>query len=330
MPKFFTLSAFLHIVMIFLLGSIIGLPAPVVQPITVSILETVMDKNRELPTGKIVELPEIKREAFSEKADLLANADSRAALPVKKPKAESAEPAIPVKKLQVTGREGEKSKIPEKPHNREVSGLIKPAPSQAKENLMTPDRFSIKSSSPPDVTDESEAKTADKTDISKKEPQPAPVPETWEKEPEIMEEQTGKPLLEGDEIDTFVLDNPNSFFENDDEAIISLNTKKFEYADYFSEIKKEIEKVWYYPDEAVMKSLGGSAVIRFTILPDGDLYATAVVSSSGEKQLDDASIEAVTRAAPFKPFPRKLAKKRIHVIANFSYQPVFNPVELNR
>jgi TonB family protein len=330
MPKFLTLSAFLHIVMIFLLGSIIGLPAQIVQPITVSILETVMDKNRELPTGKIVELPEIKREAFSEKADLLANADSRAALPVKKPKDESAEPAIPVKKLQVTGREGEKSKMPEKPHKREISGLIKPAPSQAKENLMVPDRFSVKPSSPPDVTDESEAKTAQETDTAKKEPQPAPVPETWEKEPEIMEEQTGETLLEGDEIDTFVLDNPNSFFENDDEAIISLNTKKFEYADYFSEIKKEIEKVWYYPDEAVMKSIGGSAVIRFTLLSDGDLYGTSVVSSSGDTQLHEASIEAVTRAAPFKPFPRKLAKKRIHVIANFSYQPVFNPVELNR
>ena len=132
------------------------------------------------------------------------------------------------------------------------------------------------------------------------------------------------------DVDAMASQNPAGYYESGDEAVVSLNTKRFEYAKYFLSIKKGIEENWYYPSEAVIDRLGGNTLARFTLLPNGELESVAVISSSGAEILDAASIGALKLANPFKPFPSKLKKKRIHIILNFSYQPSFSPVHSGR
>lgn len=130
--------------------------------------------------------------------------------------------------------------------------------------------------------------------------------------------------------DAMARENPAGFYDSGGEAVVPLNTKKFEYAPYFLSIKREIEENWYYPASAVMDGLGGNTLVRFTLLPTGEVESVAVVSSSGEEILDDASIGALKSAQPFNPFPAELKKRRIHVVSNFSYQPSFSPVRTGR
>jgi TonB family protein len=132
------------------------------------------------------------------------------------------------------------------------------------------------------------------------------------------------------DVDAMARENPAGYHDSGDEAVVSLNTKKFEYAEYFLSIKRGIEDNWYYPSVAVIDRLGGNTLVRFTLLPSGELESVAVISSSGESVLDDASTGALKLAEPFNPFPSKLKKRRIHIISNFSYQPSFSPVRSGR
>ncbi len=47
----------------------------------------------------------------------------------------------------------------------------------------------------------------------------------------------------------------------------------------------------------------GTAVVRFTVGPQGELISREVTSSSGSKVLDDAAVASIDRAAPFPAMP---------------------------
>ena len=47
----------------------------------------------------------------------------------------------------------------------------------------------------------------------------------------------------------------------------------------------------------------GTALVRFTISAGGGLAGVSLVQSSGNPALDQAAVDAVTRAAPFPPPP---------------------------
>ena len=140
----------------------------------------------------------------------------------------------------------------------------------------------------------------------------------------------GLPFLEESKVDEIVRDNPVGFYDTGEEAIISLNTKKFEYASYFLKIKRGVESAWYYPGDAISKGLGGTTLLRFTLLASGELDGVTIVGSAGAESLDTASIDAVNSAAPFEPFPKSITQKKLHIVVHFSYQPTFNQVESPR
>jgi protein TonB len=47
----------------------------------------------------------------------------------------------------------------------------------------------------------------------------------------------------------------------------------------------------------------GTAVVRFTVGPEGELISREIATSSGSKTLDDAAIASIDRAAPFPAMP---------------------------
>lgn len=132
--------------------------------------------------------------------------------------------------------------------------------------------------------------------------------------------------LSGAEIDRFAAANPVGTLETDNEIVIPLNTRRFAYFEYFTGIKRSVENLWAYPYEAMNAGAGGSTVLRFTLLRDGQLEEVRVIATAGVSVLDNAAIVAVRNAAPFASFPAGLDKEKIHIVATFTYQSSFSKV----
>lgn len=97
---------------------------------------------------------------------------------------------------------------------------------------------------------------------------------------------------------------------------ISLDTRDFRYAAYFAHIKRRIQNEWIWPAEA--QKYGGSLLLRFLIRENGTLEEVRLLRSAGVRILDDLAMAAVTKAAPFNPFPPGVARKPIQ--ATFTYE----------
>jgi TonB family protein len=67
------------------------------------------------------------------------------------------------------------------------------------------------------------------------------------------------------------------------------------------QLHSAIEKAKTYPRLARERGIEGKVLVRFKVLPTGDIEAVDVIKSSGAQILDDASVRTVYRAAPM-PF----------------------------
>jgi protein TonB len=63
-------------------------------------------------------------------------------------------------------------------------------------------------------------------------------------------------------------------------------------------LQRAIEKAKTYPRFARERGIEGTVLVRFKVLPSGDIEAVDVVRSSGAQILDEASVNTVYRAAP--------------------------------
>jgi protein TonB len=59
-----------------------------------------------------------------------------------------------------------------------------------------------------------------------------------------------------------------------------------------------IERAKTYPRFAREHGIEGTVLVRFKVLPTGDIETVRVIKSSGAQILDDASVRTVYRAAP--------------------------------
>ena len=80
---------------------------------------------------------------------------------------------------------------------------------------------------------------------------------------------------------------------------------------YLEMVRLKIERHKKYPDSARVRQIEGSVIVRFVILPQGDIKSAEVVKTSGNKALDGAALMAVKDAAPFPKAPAHLFKGEI-------------------
>lgn len=128
-------------------------------------------------------------------------------------------------------------------------------------------------------------------------------------------------LLDGFDPDKYAAMDTDSQAALDDGEAISLNTKESRYASYFARIKRQIELVWNYPDEAQRKGITGELTLRFQISRDGNLMNVRLINGSGYNVLDEAALQAVKSAAPYYPFPVTIDREALPILANFIYSP---------
>jgi protein TonB len=63
----------------------------------------------------------------------------------------------------------------------------------------------------------------------------------------------------------------------------------------------------------------GTAIVRFSVDASGQLLTREIATSSGNKQLDDAAIASIEKAAPFPPMPEELNKEPLVVSVPFRF-----------
>ena len=166
-------------------------------------------------------------------------------------------------------------------------------------------------------------KVPEKEELKEKEKNPMVLKGLFKREEDLkkneMENQNS--LFKGFDPEKFAkLDTRDKEDESDTETV-SLDSQEFKYASYFSSIKRQIESVWSYPEEAAKRGLQGQLLLQFILDRSGKLIDISLVNSSENEILDNAALDAVKTASPYNPFPEKIQKNKLRIIASFKYKP---------
>ena len=104
------------------------------------------------------------------------------------------------------------------------------------------------------------------------------------------------------------------------ELVISANTRESRIASYLDSWKRKVERVGTinFPDEIRQLDVTGNPTLEVAISSDGSLEAVVVLSSSGERRLDQAAMDILRLAAPFDPFPEFLTDD--YDVLRFAYE----------
>ncbi len=100
---------------------------------------------------------------------------------------------------------------------------------------------------------------------------------------------------------------------------VSLDSREEQFVDYLGRLKRRVQRVWDYPEEAIRHGIGGELLMVFTLNEAGGLTYIRLVQSSGYPILDEEALRAVKLAAPFEPFPPEMGHEPLNIRASFHY-----------
>ena len=102
--------------------------------------------------------------------------------------------------------------------------------------------------------------------------------------------------------------------------LTALNAPEIQYISYFASIKRKIELVWQYPQDAANAGIQGELTVDFIIARDGSLESVHILQGSGYKILDDEAVGSIRIAAPYNPIPENYTIPNLRIRAHFIYQ----------
>lgn len=114
-------------------------------------------------------------------------------------------------------------------------------------------------------------------------------------------------------------DKSISSYKSEEESVGVIELGKTLDFSYFKLIKKKIDEKTFYPEIARRKNMEGKTKVQFIINKNGDLIDIKILKSSGNKLLDNASIEILKRASPFPEFPENLNYEKIVFTIDFNF-----------
>jgi len=101
---------------------------------------------------------------------------------------------------------------------------------------------------------------------------------------------------------------------------LAFNTYAWDFAPYMLEMKRKVEKnVFPPPAFTHMGLISGQTLLRFKVMPNGELRDLEVLKFEGHKSLMETSVLAIRNSAPFKPLPAEFPENYLEVTATFSY-----------
>ncbi len=102
--------------------------------------------------------------------------------------------------------------------------------------------------------------------------------------------------------------------------LTALNAPEIQYISYFASIKRKIELVWQYPQEAAIAGIQGELTVDFVIGRNGHLESVTLLQGSGFKILDDEALGSIRTAAPYNPIPEHYQIPNLQIRAHFVYE----------
>jgi protein TonB len=90
--------------------------------------------------------------------------------------------------------------------------------------------------------------------------------------------------------------------------------------DYLDMVRLKIESRKEYPKSSQQRNIEGKVVVEFVISANGSVSALKVVNGSGDKDLDQAAILAVQKAAPFSSPPGKFFNGPVRVKVQIMFE----------
>jgi len=89
---------------------------------------------------------------------------------------------------------------------------------------------------------------------------------------------------------------------------------------YLQKLQGEIAAAKQYPEAARESGQEGKVTIRFTVMKNGEVKNIALVSKTDYPELDQETIAAVKRAAPFPGLPDEIGQPFLEIILPFKFQ----------
>jgi len=106
-------------------------------------------------------------------------------------------------------------------------------------------------------------------------------------------------------------------------AMVLTETPGFDTKPYLETICAVVRKNWYAAiSESVEKpnTRSGEVTVRFAIVRSGEVRDLHIHESSGEKDLDDAALNAVKSSGPLPPLPKGLTPDALTLQFHFLYK----------
>jgi TonB family protein len=122
-------------------------------------------------------------------------------------------------------------------------------------------------------------------------------------------------------------------------AFTALNTDQFTYYTFFARVNEQVRPRWIHlvrgfisrqsvPALENLARLERRTLIEVIIDKDGEYIAGAVMNTSGERELDQTSVEAFRTAAPFPNPPRGLMEADGKIHLRYGFVVEFRPPSL--
>ena len=127
-------------------------------------------------------------------------------------------------------------------------------------------------------------------------------------QPQVQQQDINRPLYE------------NREFNAEELGGFSFSTYNWNFAPYMLAMKRKVERNIFPPPAFTrMGLIGGETILRFKVLPNGEVKDLSVLRFSGHPSLKETSVQAILNSSRFKPLPADFPEAFLEVTASFSY-----------
>ena len=112
----------------------------------------------------------------------------------------------------------------------------------------------------------------------------------------------------------------NDKFSANEIGGLSFNTYAWDFAPYMLTMKRKVERnVFPPPAFTHMGLINGRTMLRFKVMPNGEVKDLKVLKYEGHKSLMETSVKAIQSSSPFKQLPADFPENYLEVTATFTY-----------
>ncbi len=109
-------------------------------------------------------------------------------------------------------------------------------------------------------------------------------------------------------------------FDADLVGDFALSTYEWDWAPYWLEFKRKLNRVWYAPPAYYELGLiHGHTILRFKVSREGNIYDLEVLRQVGHSSLEHSSVSAIEAVFPFRPLPSSFPEEYLEVTVKMIY-----------